>query len=130
MGIPFEIYPIATAISRAIGISEFSLVHEPKWKTQGGYPESKIMAVIVVGCKLAFDLEYSAAWRAWASVTDDELEKEKQARNDDIGPDEILGMSDEKLDEYMDWLQSTWIDDDQEVVTLNRKIPTSTKLRY
>ena len=44
------------------------------------------------------------------------------------GPDEILGMSDEKLDEYMDWIQSRWIDDDREVVTLNRKISYSTKL--
>ena len=84
MAIPFEIYPIAMAVSRTIDIGGFNLVRELKWGKQGGYAESKIMAFIIVGCKLAFDLEYSAAWRAWASVTDDELEKEKQSRNDDI----------------------------------------------
>jgi hypothetical protein len=112
---------MAVNISRLLGLGEFTLTNQAKWQKQGGHSEAKIMALIIVAAKIGFDLENNSSWGEWAVATDEDLQRERLARNDDIAPDEILEMSDERLDEYMDWLQSTWIDEDYN--RLNSKTP-------
>jgi len=114
MSFPLEIYCIAKRIAHLIGLEDFRLTDTGKWQRGGGYPDSKLMGLLIVACKLGFNLENSLAWQDWATATDEEESKDQSLANDDIGETDILGMSDEKLDEYMDWLQSKWIDEDYE----------------
>jgi len=114
MSLPMEIYHIAMELTHLLDLTEFYLAGDFKWQKTGGNPESKIMALIVIACKLSYDLENSTAWKDWAEATSEELRKISQLNMDDVRQEDILTMSDEKLDEYMDWLQETWIEDDQE----------------
>ena len=70
------------------------------------------MALLVVACKLGYELEKTPAWENWAIATEEEEQKDEGDAFNDVGEEDILGMSDEKLDEYMDWVQTGWIDDD------------------
>jgi len=112
MSVPYETYPMAMSICQILELNEFYLGNQVRYAKSGGRVESKILTLVIVACKIGFDLENAPAWKKWAMATDEELEKERLARNDDITSDDILEMSDEKLDQYLDWLQSTWIDED------------------
>ena len=70
------------------------------------------MALLVVACKLGYELEKTPAWENWAIATEEEGQKDEGDVFNDVGEEDILGMSDEKLDEYMDWVQTEWMDDD------------------
>jgi RNA polymerase I-specific transcription initiation factor RRN7 len=119
MSLPMEIYPIAMEITHLLDLTEFNLAGDLKWQKTGGNPASKIMALIIIASKLSYDLENSTEWKDWAEATSEELRKINQLNMDDVGQDDILTMSDEKLDEYMDWLQETWIEDDQDPGVFN-----------
>jgi RNA polymerase I-specific transcription initiation factor RRN7 len=114
MLVPYETYCIVMAITRLLGLDEFRLTTDSAWEKKGGSAESKLMALTIVACKVGFDLENTPAWKDWSRATDEELEKEKLSRNDELTPTDILTMSDERLDQYMDWLQSSWINGDHD----------------
>jgi hypothetical protein len=95
-------------------LTEFPLTEHEKWAKA----DSKLMALLMVSCKLAFDLDNTPAWIDWANATEEEHGKDKHIGKDDIIENDILEMSDDKLDEYMDWMQSTWLDDTQSSRTL------------
>jgi Rrn7/TAF1B, C-terminal cyclin domain len=114
MSLPVEVYHAATEFVRVLDLSDFYLTADIKWQKAGGNPDSRIMALIIVVCKLSYDLETSEQWKTWAEVTSEELRRINQLNMDDIHQEEILTMSDAKLDEYLDWLQDTWIEEDQE----------------
>jgi hypothetical protein len=93
---------------------EFPLYIEQKGKHHGGYPETRLMALLVIACKLGADLENSPEWQEWAVPTEHELVKDRAVMNEDINEYRILDMSDKELDRYMDWIESTWIVRDDE----------------
>jgi RNA polymerase I-specific transcription initiation factor RRN7 len=108
---PVEIHSIAMRISNLLELREFRFAEHTKWERSGGTPDSKLMALLIVSCKLGFDLERTSAWKEWAGSIDEERGKDRMAGKEDIGEGDILEMADEELDEYMDWMQSTWLDD-------------------
>ena len=114
ISLPVEVYSITTKLSNLLSLTEFRLADHEKWKRSHGTPDSKLMALLIVACKLGFDLEHTREWTEWATATPDKQGKDKNAQKDDITEMDILEMSDEKLDEYIDWMQSTWINDAEE----------------
>ena len=122
MSFPLETYSIATRIVKILELKEFGFTPEMRGEKKGGYPDAKLMALLIVACKLGFNLEKTPEWKDWANVSEEEEARDKDLENDDIGETDILMMSDEKLDDYMDWIQSKWIDDNPE--------PTGTKLIF
>jgi RNA polymerase I-specific transcription initiation factor RRN7 len=114
LSLPIETYSIAMRISKLLGLTEFRLAEEAKYQRSHGTPDSKLVALLIVACKLGFDLERTSAWKEWANATDEEKGMDRNAGKDDIVEKDILEMSDDKLDEYMDWIQSTWLDDAEE----------------
>ena len=82
------------------------------------------MALLIVACKLGFNLEKTAAWTDWAMGTEEEQEKDKGLEYEDIGETDILVMSDEKLDGYMDWVQSKLLNERHEFTGMTFHIPT------
>lgn len=114
MSFPPEIYSIARKISNLL---EIKFGHVPEARG-GGYPDSKLMALLIVACRLGYNLEKTRSWKNWATATEEEHGIEKCTAFDDVREDEILGMSDEQLDGYMDWVQSKWVDEDFELAGL------------
>ena len=111
-------------IANLLQLKEFRLTPEEKGQRRGGYPDSKLMALLVVACRLGFSLEKTTPWRDWAMGTDEEQRKDKALEYEDIGEQDILRMSDEKVDEYMDWVQSKLLDEDLEFAGTELCIPS------
>jgi len=115
LAFPIETYVIAMRVAGLLKMDEFRLADQEKnWAKKGGPPESRLMALLIVACKLGYDIENMAEWKEWAKPTQEELNKDHEAENDDLDEKDILEMSDEKLDRYLDWVQTTWIDEDDE----------------
>ena len=110
MSFPLEIYSMATNLAALLDLKEFRI--EGSRKHTGGYPEAKLMALLIVACKLGYDLEGTPAWENWAIATEEEEQKDEGNAFNDVGEEDIIRMSDEKLDEYMDWVQTGWMDED------------------
>src|SRR5271169_545798 len=110
MCFPLETYSIATKLAALLDLKAFKI--EGSRKHTGGYPDAKLMALLVVACKLGYDLEKTPAWENWAIATEEEEQKDEGDAFNDVGEEDILGMSDQKLDEYMDWVQTGWIDEE------------------
>jgi RNA polymerase I-specific transcription initiation factor RRN7 len=111
MSFPVEIHSIAMRISKLLELTEFRFAEHTKWERSGGTPDSKLMALLIVSCELGFDLERTSAWKEWAGPIDKERGINRMGRKEDIEEGDILEMADEEFDEYMDWMQSTWLDD-------------------
>jgi hypothetical protein len=117
MSFPFETYFVALKLSKLLSLTECHLTVETNWQRKGGYVDSKIMAVLIIACKLGYDLEDTTIWKDWAAGTDEELRKDRGTAYEDMPETNVLTMSDEQLDDYMDWVQSTWIEEDDERLT-------------
>jgi len=110
MSFPLETYSIATKLAVLLDLKEFTIVGSRKHT--GGYPEAKLMALLIVACKLGYNLEESSMWENWAIASEDEEQKDEGNAFVDVREEDILGMSDAKLNEYMDWVQTGWLDAD------------------
>jgi RNA polymerase I-specific transcription initiation factor RRN7 len=116
MSFPLETYSIAIKIMELLQLN-VGFSAEPKKEKYGGYPDSKLMALLIIACKLGFNLEKTVAWREWATATEEEREIDKGLEYEDIKEGDILEISDEKLDEYMDWVQPRLIEDPDDIGT-------------
>lgn len=112
MSFPLEVYPVAMQIAKLLNVEEFRLREDRS--RLGGYPESKLIGLLIVAAKLAFDIENSIPWREWASGSESEIQKKKVAAYEDLDESDILAMTDEQLDKYMDWMEVTWIDEEED----------------
>jgi RNA polymerase I-specific transcription initiation factor RRN7 len=115
MSFPPEIYSVARKLANLLKIKEFGHIPEAR---VGGYPDSRLMALLIVACRLGYNLEKTRSWKDWAIAMEEEHGIEKGTAFDDVGEDDILGMSDEQLDGYMDWVQLKWVDEDLEFAGL------------
>jgi RNA polymerase I-specific transcription initiation factor RRN7 len=111
MSFPLETYSIAKRISKLIDLKEFSL-HGASKSQRRPYPDAKIMALLIIACKIGFNLEINSAWKNWSASFEEK--EDKGIPFEDVDENKILEMSDEKLDQYMDWFQSKWIEEDLE----------------
>lgn len=92
----------------------FTLSGDVKWQKAGGYAESRLLGFLIIACKLGYDLENTKEWNEWADATGEETESVEngKAKRDDVTEEDILEMDDDQIDEYLDWIQQTYIDDD------------------
>jgi hypothetical protein len=111
MSFPLETYSIAAKIATTLNLKEFR-IFDGIGLQMGGYSDAKLISLLIIACRLGFDLEGSPAWKEWATATEEEEEKDQGDVFNDSGETDILGMTDEKLDEYLDWVQMGWIDED------------------
>lgn len=114
MSFPFEAFHIAMKLCKLLSLTEFHLNGESKSKQRGGYLDSKLMALLIIACKIGYNLENTPVWKEWAAGTEEELRNDRGTAFEDMPDTNVLTMSDEQLDEYMDWVQSTWIEDDDD----------------
>jgi len=126
MSFPLETYSIATRIATLLEITEFRLTRE-KWEKSGGFPDAKLMGLLIIACKLGFNLEKSTTWKDWAIATHVEEGNDLGVEMDEVTQTDILSMSAEKLDEYMDWIQSKWINEDPEFEGILYNLLSQTK---
>lgn len=90
------------------------------------YPEVQILSLIVIATKLChpFDdivrvpeslVDSSALridWNAWQDIMHEKPVKGfRKGEHVGVTDADVFEMNDEKLDEYLDWYQRTWIDD-------------------
>jgi hypothetical protein len=123
MSFPLETHSIAMRIANLLQLNEFQFIQETKGQKSGGYPDAKLMALLIVACKLGFNLEKTTVWTDWAMGTEEEQEKDKGLEYEDIGETDILVMPDEKLDGYMDWVQSKLLNERLEFTGMTFHIP-------
>jgi len=116
MSFPLETFGIAKRLAEHLNLA-FSIAGDPK---TGGYPDAQMMALLIVACKLGFDLEKTPAWINWATATEEEERKDRMVELEDVAEGDILIMRDDKLDEYMDWVETKWLDNQPES---NRNLP-------
>lgn len=110
MSFPIETFGIAKRLAEYLEL-EFTITGSPK---AGGYPDAQMMALLIIACKLGFDLEKTPAWINWATATEEEESKDHMVELEDVTEADILMMRDEKLDEYMDWAETKWLDNNLE----------------
>ena len=113
LSLPPEAHLVAMRLIDLLKL-DFPINTTPNRQRQGGFSETKLMALLIVACRLGSDLKHSLEWQDWANPTTEELEKEEIKAFEDVTENDILTMSDESLDQYMDWVEWTWIDDDED----------------
>ena len=110
------------------------------------FPEAQLIAVLVVAVKLLYPVdgvvrypehadEPAAAvldWNVWSKATEDyekavaKQSKKKTGRSMSyeeamkVSEDDVLGLSEEMLDTYLEWYGSTWTDKDDTVMGRSR----------
>lgn len=120
-----EIYGCSFRLARVLGL-EFKY---PDWLARHQlteYPELRIMGLIVISTKLTqpFDniirtpedaTDASALkldWDEWRSLKAQEASKRlKRGEEVHVAEEDVFNMSGEKLDDYLDWYQNTWMDE-------------------
>jgi len=79
--------------------------------------ESKLLGFLIIACKLGYDLENMKEWKEWAKATGEETEGGESGKGtwDDVTEEDMLEMKDDQMDQYLDWIQRTYIEDDDRV---------------
>ncbi len=79
--------------------------------------ESKLLGFLIIACKLGYDLENTKEWKEWAKATGEDKEGGESGKGtwDDVTEEDILEMKDDQMDQYLDWIQRTYIEDDDRV---------------
>ena len=128
-----QIYDAVRQISNLLQIN-FSFPRPGSRQKALSWPELQIMALIVVAVKLFHPFDFldrhpntetdpgvlSIDWEIWnesqAKYGTQICPPEKIGRGNEISVTEhdIMNMSDEKLDEYLDWSEKTWVDENRE----------------
>jgi hypothetical protein len=110
LSLPIETHSLALRLITLLNAT-FTLSNVKRKKT-GGYAESRLLAFLIIACKLGYDLENTKEWKEWAKATQGETEGEERVKWDDVTEETILGMEDTEVDKYLDWVQRTYIEDD------------------
>jgi hypothetical protein len=107
---PFELFGIAKRLAEDLGL-DFSIAGASKGD---GSPDAQLASILIIAAKLGFDSERTAGWINWATATEEEDVRDQLGELEDVTEDDILMMGDEKLDEYMEWIETNWLDNNPE----------------
>lgn len=120
-----DIYIAVQRMAKIIGI-DFSFPNTLGRHHVTAYPENQIISLVVIATKLSqpFDdiertpesvTDSSALkidWMTWVdAMSDPPLEGITHGDAININDENVLKMDENKLDDYLDWYQRTWIDD-------------------
>lgn len=110
LAFPIELFGIAQRLAEELAL-DFSIAGGGKGV---GSPDAQLVSLLIIAAKLGFDLERKAEWINWATATDEEDVCDQQGELEDLTENDILTMKDEKLDEYMEWIETKWLDNNPE----------------
>ena len=94
-----------------------------------GYPELRMMGLVVVSVKLLEPLDdvvrkpesivdpasMRVRWESWKEVmSEKEVKGLKSGEEVKVREEDVFEMSGEKLDDYLNWYQKTWMDDKED----------------
>ena len=103
----------------------YPILHKKAYESLA-YPEIQIISIIVVVTKLCYPFdnierlpqsEYDPTslkinWGKWSDIMIPRPSKKlREGEELKVTDQDVLKMSDGKLDDYLDWYQRTWIDD-------------------
>ncbi|KIX97599.1 uncharacterized protein Z520_06377 [Fonsecaea multimorphosa CBS 102226] len=138
LALPLEIYSVArglnTIIKYEFRYADVTESSQPTRRQPTTYPESQLISLVVVATKLLFPFDsenvkrypqdpndpttLNMNWPSWLEAKAN-FDKRTQAGEDANGfkpgseihvkDSDILDMTDQQLDKYMDWYQKTWI---------------------
>ncbi|PBP26167.1 RNA polymerase I specific transcription initiation factor Rrn7 [Diplocarpon rosae] len=126
LSLPVEIYPAVRRLANMLEIDFSYTVRKRKTNAVNAHPEMQLVSLIVIATKLAYPFDqidripesYSDPtavridWGKWMRATARESSKGlvigEEAKVQDS---DVWNMNSDKLDDYMDWYQKTWIDD-------------------
>lgn len=121
-----EIYPAVRRLGRFLDFDFVYSVSQKKVHEIRAYPEVQIVSLIVLATKLCHpfddidrtpesDLDPTTLKMDWAKwrrvVSRTPLEGLRSGDEVKITDEDVLGMNERKMDDYLDWYQRTWIDD-------------------
>ncbi len=129
--LPLEIYPCAFRLVKVLKL-DFSYPDALRGEFRSiTYPELRIMGLLVIATKLTqpFDdfyrrPEYATdpgtmkmEWEKWKQIMAKDQGEEKGLKKGEqikVTEDDVFNMDDQKLDDYLDWYQKTWMDNKED----------------
>jgi RNA polymerase I-specific transcription initiation factor RRN7 len=121
-----EIIPAVRRLADLLDISFSFPVHNAKSYSVASYPEIQLISLIVIAIKLSqpFDdirrLPTSESdltsvridWKQWAQIMRErQIPGLRRGEELKVKDTEVWNMNAKKIDDYLNWYQSTWIDD-------------------
>ena len=132
LALPLEIYPTAFRLAEVLKLGEFRWPDLLKSGLRADeYPELRLMGLIVISTKLLqpFDdivrkpkhaRDPSAMrlqWQSWKEVMGEKPVKGLKAGDEvSVTEEDVFDMGGEKLDDYLAWYQSVWMDDKEDLL--------------
>jgi len=120
-----EIYPAVQRLAKLLGV-DFTYNTNVRCRGILIPPETTIAALIIVATKLCQPFDdiqripehesdpglLAIDWKEWNKImAETELEGLRRGEAVGVTDMDVLKMTGEKMDDYMDWYQRTWIDD-------------------
>ena len=124
-----EIYPAVRRLASLLKITFSYPLLQKRLPSSTVYPEIQLACLIVVATKLSHPFDaipripeseadpssLQVNWQKWREIMADKpSEGLKKGEQMNVTEEAVFTMNEQKLDDYMDWYQRTWIDDDQD----------------
>ena len=121
-----EIYPAVRRMAQLLEIDfTYPVLHKKSYNSLA-HPEVQLMCLIVVATKLSHPFDdilrqpeseidptiVKIDWVRWREImVEKKIDGLRSSEEIKVKDSDVIGMSDEALDDYMNWYQHTWIDD-------------------
>jgi RNA polymerase I-specific transcription initiation factor RRN7 len=120
-----EIYYAVRRLAEMLDIDFCYLIPQKRLNGLQPYPEIQLMSLIVIATKLSQPFDdivrhpqsdvdptiMKIQWSKWRDIMAESSSGGSNGENIIVRDEDVFGMSEKKMDDYMDWFQRTWIDD-------------------
>ena len=120
-----EIYYAVRRLAEMLDIDFCYLIPQKRLNGLQPYPEIQLMSLIVIATKLSQPFDdivrhpqsdvdptiMKIQWSKWRDIMAESSSGGVHGENIIVRDEDVFGMSEKKMDDYMDWFQRTWIDD-------------------
>lgn len=142
LALPLQMYSTVKHLNTIVGF-DFAYPNTSSRRATLSYPEVQLMSLMVVATKLLFPFDstkrfprslndpgaFRMDWNTWLAAKSD-FDSALSSSESSIKPGthmalkdtDILDMSDEQLDEYMDWYQRMWMNPERREEGVKQKI--------
>ncbi|EED16731.1 RNA polymerase I specific transcription initiation factor Rrn7, putative [Talaromyces stipitatus ATCC 10500] len=138
LALPLEVYTVVRRLQQLLQF-RFTFSSGKKWTLKAeNYPEAQLLGLIIVATKLIFPFSKTKGfptvltepaaqlidWNLWAAAQKkfESLDKVpgRLAKGDEINVNEgnVFHMTENQLDDYLDWYQNTWLDQKKDLFPL------------
>jgi RNA polymerase I-specific transcription initiation factor RRN7 len=120
-----EIYYAVRRLAEMLDVDFCYLIPQKRLNGLQPYPEIQLMSLIVIATKLSQPFDdivrhpqsdvdptiMKIQWSKWRDIMAESSSGGSNGENIIVRDEDVFGMSEKKMDDYMDWFQRTWIDD-------------------